>query len=76
MPISTSDATAAINALAGASTDPSARVAANPGARASVISPLGYPRIAEGRIMILPVLSSTTRKSRGRMIFPANICVR
>jgi hypothetical protein len=26
--------------------------------------------------MILPVLSSTTRKSRGRMIFPANICVR
>jgi hypothetical protein len=26
--------------------------------------------------MILPILSSTTRKSRGRMIFPANICVR
>ena len=48
MPISTSDATAAINALAGASTDPSARVAANPGARASVISPLGYPGNAEG----------------------------
>ena len=39
MPISTSDATAATNALAGAITDPSARVAANPGARASVISP-------------------------------------
>ena len=49
MPISTGDATAAINALlADASTDPSARVAANPGARASVISPLGYPGNAEG----------------------------
>ena len=48
MSISTGDATAAINALAGASTDPSARVAANPGARASVISPLGDPGNAEG----------------------------
>ncbi len=48
MPISTGDATAAINALAGARTDPSARVAANPGARASVISPLGYPGNTEG----------------------------
>ena len=48
MPISTGDATAAINALAGASNNPSARVAANPGARASVISPLGYPGNAEG----------------------------
>jgi hypothetical protein len=49
MLISTGDATAAINALlADASTDPSARVAANPGARASVISPLGYPGNAEG----------------------------
>ncbi len=48
MPISTGDATTAINALAGASTDPSARVAANPGARASVISPLGDPGNAEG----------------------------
>ena len=41
MPISTGDATANINALAGASNDPS-------GARASVISPLGYPGNAEG----------------------------
>ena len=41
MPISTGDATATINALAGASNDPS-------GARASVISPLGYPGNAEG----------------------------
>ena len=48
MLISTGDATTAMNALAGASTDPSARVAANPGARASVISPLGYPGNAEG----------------------------
>jgi len=48
MPISTSDAAATINALAGASTDPSARVAAKPGARASVISPLGAPGNAEG----------------------------
>ena len=48
MPISTGDATAAINALAGASTDPSARVATNPGARASVISPLGDPGNAKG----------------------------
>ncbi len=43
------DATAAsINALAGASADPSARLAVNPGARASVISPLGDPGNAEG----------------------------
>ena len=42
MPIFTGDATATINALAGASTDPLARVAANPGAQASVISPLGW----------------------------------
>jgi hypothetical protein len=48
MPISTGDATAAINALAGVSTDPSARVAANRGARASVISLLGYPGNVEG----------------------------
>ena len=48
MPISTSDATAATNALAGAITDPSARVAANPGARASVISPLRDSGNAEG----------------------------
>jgi len=48
MLISTADATAAINAVAGASNDPSARVAAYPGARASVISPLGYPGNAEG----------------------------
>ena len=50
MPISTGDATmAAINALlAGARTDPLARLAANPGARASVISPLGDPGNAEG----------------------------
>ena len=49
MPISTGDVTAAINALlADASADPSARVAANPGARASVISPLGDPGNAEG----------------------------
>ena len=41
MPISTGDATATINALAGASNDES-------GARASVISPLGYPGNAEG----------------------------
>jgi hypothetical protein len=41
MLISTGDATANINALAGASNDPS-------GARASVISPLGYPGNAEG----------------------------
>ena len=74
MPISTGDATATINAFAGASTDPSARLAANPGARASVISPLGDPGNAEGAHHDLPVLSSTTRKSR-RMIFSANICV-
>jgi hypothetical protein len=48
MPISSGDATASMNALDGAGTDPSARIAANPGARASVISPLGYPGNAEG----------------------------
>ena len=48
MLISTGDATAAMNALDGASSDPSARIAANPGAQASVISPLGYPGNAEG----------------------------
>ena len=49
MPSSTGDATMAdIYALAGASADPSARLAVNPGAQASVISPSGDPGNAEG----------------------------